>query len=113
MNNIWKKKDHYYLTPEVPHIEVIENEFVVVSIKNLTNYNRVEKAIIPKYYFKTLIDAKKSIEKAYNLQETFIAPFRVGKKLNRVVLDFTGLEVVKFPQGLENMAQFLVNKLNE
>jgi len=37
-------------------------------------------------------------------QKTFIAPFRVGKKQKRAVLDSRGYEVVVFPIGMEEWA---------
>lgn len=44
------------------------------------------------------------IEQA-KIQAKFIAPFRVGKKQKRAVLDSRGYEVVIFPIGLENLAE--------
>ncbi len=42
----------------------------------------------------------------------FIAPFRVGKKQSRAVLDSNGHEVVVFPKGCEYMASNYVGLLN-
>lgn len=39
-------------------------------------------------------------------------PIRVGKKEKRGVLDSNGLEIVIFPKGMENYAQFFCDTLN-
>jgi len=43
----------------------------------------------------------------------FVAPFRVGKKQSRAVLDSNGLEVVVFPKGLESWAIDYCRYLND
>jgi hypothetical protein len=43
----------------------------------------------------------------------FLAPFRVGRKQKRAVLDSNGLEVVIFPKGLESWAELYCSYLNK
>lgn len=47
------------------------------------------------------------------MHKQFIAPFRLGKKQLRAVLDSMGREVVIFPVGCEYFASEYVRMLNE
>ena len=42
-----------------------------------------------------------------------IPPFRVGRKQKRVILDSTGHEILKFPEGLEALAEFYCMEMNK
>ena len=53
-----------------------------------------------------------SIVSSRYFSERFTAPFRVGRKQGRIVLDANGLEVAHFHHADENMADDYVRWLN-